>query len=115
MAHRRFAATHSVRQRLLELHQVKAQERLHAALLNYGIEPPNPFPRVEDDVVSPRYLIDREKQRAFNAYIRRSGCTLPEFVRLLHNESADDPRPNKALEIPSHHAAWSSYPHGKLW
>ncbi|KAF1785332.1 hypothetical protein GQ600_13996 [Phytophthora cactorum] len=40
---------------------------------------------------------------------------LPQFVRLLRGETACDPRPNKAFEIPPASPAWLSYQYRRQW
>ncbi|OWZ20801.1 Cleavage induced protein [Phytophthora megakarya] len=49
----------------------------------------------------PRYQLDRNKQAAYSEFIRRSGTTLANFIRILRGESPSDPNPNKALREPA--------------
>lgn len=52
-------------------------------------------------------------KRTLSEFVRRTKCSLPSLVRLLRGETAVDPRPNKALDLPdsevgSHSASMAS-------
>eukprot|EP00644_Phytophthora_capsici_P011690 jgi/Phyca11/552953/estExt2_Genewise1Plus.C_PHYCAscaffold_500197 len=61
------------------------------------------------------HLIDRQKQRVYSEFLRRSQVQIPEFVRLIRGETVRDPRPNKALETPNRHPSWDTYEYKRKW
>jgi len=77
------------------------------------LPPPAPSSRAQgSDTI---YLLDRGKQHVFSTFLRRTRMDLPDFVRLVRGETYLDPRPNKALVVPSHLPCWASYKHYELW
>ncbi|ETL34760.1 hypothetical protein L916_13055 [Phytophthora nicotianae] len=109
----KYMATFTARQRLLDLHRDRVAAAVASALQHHGIQLPSTSPRTVTSNGTITHLIDREKQRAYSTFIRRSKMQLPEFVRLIRGETSEDPRPNKGLEIPSHVEGWSSSLVGK--
>jgi hypothetical protein len=108
-------STIQVHRRLVELHASTITDSLREALTRHGLEPPTSSPSCRVDGARTTYLIDRDKQRVFSELIRHGGLQLPEFVRLLRGETRADPRPNKALAIPTTHPGWSSYRYKSQW
>ena len=111
----RFQTTLRVRELLLRQLQDDVAQQLLNTMLAWGVSPPKPSSASHLVNGQPKHLIDRSKQRALSELLRRSKLTLPDFVRLLRGETAADPRPNKALEVPIHLPAWSSYEHKDRW
>ncbi|ETL38305.1 hypothetical protein L916_10098 [Phytophthora nicotianae] len=103
------------RKRVEDHWKASVLETFNKALRQHGLLPPNPCPAAEHVNGQERHLLDREKQRVYSEFIRRSRMQLPEFVRLLRGETNFDSRPNKALEISSWNPSWNSYDHKSKW
>ncbi|ETI44897.1 hypothetical protein F443_10427 [Phytophthora nicotianae P1569] len=103
------------RKRVEDHWEASVLETFNKALRQHGLLPPNPCPAAEHVNGQERHLLDREKQRVYSEFIRRSRMQLPEFVRPLRGETNFDSRPNKALEISSWNPSWNSYDHKSKW
>ncbi|EGZ18919.1 hypothetical protein PHYSODRAFT_332644 [Phytophthora sojae] len=113
--YRRHQATLAVRHKLLTYHREAARAGLDVRLAEYGLSLSHPRSQDPAGQNSTPYSLDRKKQQVYSDFIRRSGMGLPEFVRLLRGETTSDPRPNKALEIPSHLPSWATYAYHRQW
>ncbi|OWZ20824.1 Cleavage induced protein [Phytophthora megakarya] len=111
----RFNKTVHVRQRLVQWQLDVTTSTLDQALVQYGLTPPAPMPLEVSNEGNVAYLLDRKKQHVYSQLIRRAKLQSPAFVRLLRDESDQDPRPNKALAEPSGHPSWGIYRHRSRW
>lgn len=60
---------------------ITVHNQLRHSLGLYGVDPPRSYLTFNEVIGNKQYLLDRNKQHAFNEYLRRSGLTLPSFVR----------------------------------
>lgn len=111
----RLSANLRIREALLQHHLELASATVTKELAKVGLEAPRQCPSSEMDDDKCTFFIDRNKQRVYSEFLRRSKMPLPAFARLIRGESVDNPRPNKALEVPHHLDAWSTYPHKDKW
>ncbi|EGZ20167.1 hypothetical protein PHYSODRAFT_285377 [Phytophthora sojae] len=101
----------------IRLRKAAGARALRAALADYGISAPAPCPTTCSSAAAgpPRYQLDQNKQAAYSEYLRRSGTSLADFVRLLRGERPSYPGPNKALQVPTNVPAWKSYRFAAQW
>ncbi len=110
----RLALTTRLQTAILEQSCLTSNARLRMELTRFDVLLPEAVSLSTTRAGSERFLLDREKQRAYSQYLRRSKMKLPDFVRLLRGETEEDPRPNKALEPPQREI-WTSYRHRVAW
>ncbi|OWZ13027.1 LOW QUALITY PROTEIN: Cleavage induced protein [Phytophthora megakarya] len=84
-------------------HLAKFQAR---CFLTQTIAPTGFLPTTRPNTEPARYELDRSKQAAYSAYLRRSSTQLAD---LLRGERGSDSVPNKTLQVPSEDPSWSSY------
>ncbi|OWZ06578.1 Cleavage induced protein [Phytophthora megakarya] len=90
-------------------------DQFNTVLRRHGLSPPKPCPALTTTGGQVTYLVDRQKQRVYSDFLRRSKLQIPEFVRLLRGETVRDSRPNKALDIPARHPQWETYKYKSKW
>jgi hypothetical protein len=100
---------------LWKFHSARATLPLGAALTKFDLDMPAPYPEAAIRDGRTIHLLDRSKQEIYSNFLHRSKMTLPDFVRLLRGETLEDPRPNKALEVPNHMPCWESFQYRREW
>ncbi|KAE9240133.1 hypothetical protein PF002_g9907, partial [Phytophthora fragariae] len=59
--------------------------------------PPDTYPKSRGSGAAEEFLLDVPLKHALSEYIRRTGASLPVFVELFRDQTAEDYRPNKNL------------------
>ena len=78
-----FERSLQVRRCLLQLHLDRVQAQVDREFLKLSVASPGSYPRSTICEGRTVHLIDRQKQRNYSEFLRRSGMRLPECVRLL--------------------------------
>ncbi|EEY59755.1 uncharacterized protein PITG_21041 [Phytophthora infestans T30-4] len=92
---RRYTLTLLASERGLGPQRHRARDGLASIMKHYGVAPPTDAPAWGLKNRSRLYQIDRAKQYAYCALLRRSKMGLPYLIRLVRGETSQAPRPNK--------------------
>ncbi|DAZ97283.1 TPA: LOW QUALITY PROTEIN: hypothetical protein N0F65_009816, partial [Lagenidium giganteum] len=107
----RFAAACALR---VKINKTIQREVLSAALAKHGLKLPAASPASVNTADGPRYMLNTQLKYVLSEFIRRTHMPLPDFVELVHGQTACDYRPNKNIVPSVLSALCRSYKHRDL-